>query len=84
MDEIATKTLAEIYLRQGDLQRAYEIYKILSQRDPSDTEIQKKLKELNRAINPSPSSPLSLPLSKEEKIRYLERWLERIEKRKKG
>lgn len=83
MDEIATKTLAEIYLKQGDLQKAYEIYKTLSQRDPSDAEVQKKLNELNRALNPSPASSSSILRSKEEKLRFLERWLAHIEERKK-
>ncbi len=82
MDEIATKTLAEIYWRQGDLQKAYEIYKTLSQRDPSDAEVQKRLIELNKALNPSHPPIPPRPRSKEEKIRFLERWLARIEERK--
>ncbi|OGP73159.1 MAG: hypothetical protein A2V86_14760 [Deltaproteobacteria bacterium RBG_16_49_23] len=84
MDEIATKTLAEIYLKQGYLQEAYEIYKILSERDPSDTEIQKKLNELGKQMDASHPSPPPLPLSREEKIRFLEKWLTNIRGRKKG
>lgn len=83
MDELATKTLAEIYLKQGDLQKAYGIYKILSEKNPSDAEIQKRLNELNQILNPSTPSGQSLPRSREEKIKFLERWLAHIHERKK-
>jgi hypothetical protein len=83
MDEIATKTLAEIYFKQGDFRKAYEIYKILAARDPSDIEIQKRLNQLDQELNLSRPSGQSLPRSKEEKIRFLERWLAHIEERKK-
>jgi hypothetical protein len=83
MGEIATKTLAEIYLKQGNLQKAYEIYKTLSERDPSDTEIQKKLDELREVMAVSHPSPKPFPLSREEKIRFLEKWLTHIRERKK-
>ncbi len=84
MDEFATKTLAEIYLRQGDLQKAYAIYKILSEKDPFDPEIQKRLKELGQKLSPSHLPAQPLPRSREEKIRFLERWLTHIRERKKG
>ncbi|MBS3919217.1 MAG: tetratricopeptide repeat protein [Deltaproteobacteria bacterium] len=84
MDEIATKTLADIYFRQGDLQKAYEIYKILSERDPSDTEIQKKLNELEQELNPFRPPVQPLLRSREEKIKFLEKWLAHIHERKKG
>ncbi len=81
---MATKTLAEIYIKQGDIQKACEIYRILAERDPSDIEIRKRLNELDLELNPSrPSTPFP-PRSREEKIRFLERWLAHIEERKKG
>lgn len=83
MDQIPTKTLAEIYFKQGDLRKAYEIYKILSDKDPSDPEIQKKLNELDQEMNPSHPSAQPPPCSREEKIRFLERWLAHIRERKK-
>lgn len=85
MDQPPTKTLAEIYLEQGHLQEAYEIYRTLSERDPSDPEISRRLKELNKKLNLSRSFslPLPIPRSREEKIRYLERWLARLRERKK-
>ncbi|MBS3906029.1 MAG: tetratricopeptide repeat protein [Syntrophaceae bacterium] len=84
MDQIPTKTLAEVYLKQGDLRKAYGIYKILYDKDPSDPEIQRKLSELDQEMNPSHSSAQPLPRSREEKIRFLERWLAHIREREKG
>lgn len=82
MDRFTTKTLAEIYLQQGHLQEAYEIYKTLAEKDPFDEDIQNRLDELEEKLNPSPASSLSSPLSREEKIRHLEKWLANIRKRR--
>jgi tetratricopeptide (TPR) repeat protein len=82
MKPMATKTLAEIYLKQGHLQEAYEIYKALAEKDPFDTEIRKRLEELREKLLPSPPSSFPSPLSREEKIRHLERWLANIRKRR--
>lgn len=82
MVQIVTKTLAEIYWKQGDLQKAREIYQILAQRDPSDPEILKRLDELNRILTPPRSENPPHPRSKEERIQILERWLSQIQKRK--
>ncbi|MCX8117498.1 MAG: tetratricopeptide repeat protein [Desulfobacterota bacterium] len=83
MVQIATKTLAEIYRTQGDLQKAREIYEILAEQDPSDPEIQQRLDELNRLTHPSPSWTPTLPRSRKERIEFLQRWLSNIQKRKK-
>jgi predicted Zn-dependent protease len=82
MDRLMTKTLAEIYLQQGHLQEAYDIYKTLAEKDPSDAEIQKRLEELREKLDPSAVSSFLSPLSREEKIRYLEKWLSNIRKRR--
>lgn len=84
MSPILTKTLAEIYLKQGHLKEAYEIYHALSKKDPFDPEIQKRLKELETYLEPSPRKTSYFFHSKEERIRFLKRWLENIQKRKKG
>jgi tetratricopeptide (TPR) repeat protein len=83
MAEIATKTLAEIYLKQGDFQKAYEIYKILSEKDPSDPEIRNRLNELNQKLATSLFSSQPFPRSREEKISFLKKWLAHIQERKK-
>ena len=82
MEPVATKTLAEIYLRQGYLQEAFEIFKALAEKDPSDLEIQKRVKKLREKLHPSPPSNLPYPLSSEEKISHLEKWLSNIRKRR--
>jgi hypothetical protein len=82
MDRMATKTLAEIYLQQGHLQEAYEIFKALAEKDPHNTEIKHRLEELGKQLNPSSPLPPPLPRSKEEKIRFLERWLLNIRERR--
>jgi len=84
MEPVATKTLAEIYLQQGHLQEAYEIYKALAEKDPCDQEIQKRVEELREKLHPSPPSSFPYPLSKEERIRHLEKWLANIQKGKRS
>ena len=82
MDRMVTKTMAELYLQQGHLQEAYEIYKALAGKDPFDPEIQERVKELKQKLHPSPPPDLPYPLSMEERVRYLERWLANIRKRR--
>jgi len=82
MGRIITKTLAEIYLQQGHLQEAYEIFKVLSKEDPSNIEILKKLSELGQQLKfSSPSINQPIP-STDEKIRLLKRWLYNIRERR--
>lgn len=82
MDRIPTKTLAEIYLQQGHLQEAYEIFKTLTEKYPFDQELQGKVKELEEKLHPSPPSNFPQPPSKDERIRHLENWLDNIRKRR--
>jgi tetratricopeptide (TPR) repeat protein len=82
MDRMTTKTLAEIYLQQGHLQEAYEIYKTLAERNPFDLDIQRRVEELREKLHPSPPSNFPYPPSSEEKIRHLEKWLANIRKRR--
>ena len=82
MDRMTTKTLADIYLQQGHFQEAYEIFKTLAEKDPFDQELQEKVKELKEKLHPSPPSNFPDPLSKDERIRHLEKWLDNIRKRR--
>ena len=84
MDRMITKTLAEIYLKQGDLRKAYEIFKVLSEQDPSDTKVQEKLAELSERLGLSPPFIRSLDPSTGEKIRILKKVLASIRERRKG
>lgn len=84
MDRMITKTLADIYLKQGDLRKAYEIFRILSAQDPSDRQVQAKLMELSERLGLSPP-PISSPdRSTEEKIRILKKVLANIRGRRKA
>ena len=84
MDRMITKTLAEIYLKQGDLRKAYEILKVLSEQEPSDKDTQQKLMELSERLGVS--SPPFQPAdhAKEERIRILKELLNNIRERRKG
>lgn len=79
MPKIITKTLAEIYMKQGHLREAYEIYRILHQKNPQDEEVINKLNELEKKLEDSKyQSP------KQEILNILTKWLENIEKRKRA
>ena len=82
MNRVETKTLAEIYLLQGHLEEAYEIFKRLAEKDPSDPEIQMRLHELNERFG-SPSLPAGgSRVTPEERISILKGWLANIRKRR--
>ncbi len=82
MDHMVTKTMAELYLKQGHLREAYEIYQALAETDPFDPEMQERVKELKEKLHPSPPLKFSHPLSSDERIRYPEKWLANIRKRR--
>ena len=82
MDRLLTKTLAEIYLRQGHLEEAYDIFKALSERNPSDGELQNRLRELEEKLTLSRPEPPRLDPYLEKKIHRLEEWLNSIRNRK--
>jgi predicted Zn-dependent protease len=44
MDQLLTKTLTEIYLEQGHFEKAYSIFKALSDKNPADSELQSRLR----------------------------------------
>ncbi len=84
MDRMVTKTLGEVYLQQGHLHEAYEIFKALVEKDPYNLEIRHRLEELGEKLNLSPSVARPSLRSKEEKIRFLEKWLANIHNRRRG
>ena len=85
MEPMATKTLAEIYLRQGHLREAYQILKVLSEKDPFDQGIRARLKEVGERLGlsnpPEPKEASSVP-KEEDRIRVLKRWLANIQKQR--
>jgi tetratricopeptide (TPR) repeat protein len=83
MDRVITKTMAELYFRQGHYQEAYEIYTALAEKDPFDPEIEKRLKELESKLKSLPPPDFTTLLSVENRIRNLEKWLANLRKRRK-
>jgi tetratricopeptide (TPR) repeat protein len=87
---IATKTLAEVYLSQGDTRKALEIYQQILKRDPLNTEIQEAIKDLKHKMAQSSQGHAidrSHDLTRPERIRILERWRENVQiirKQRKG
>jgi hypothetical protein len=84
MDRLLTKTLAEIYLEQGHLEEAYSIFKALSEKNPADTELQGRVRELEAKLENLPSRQKPAELTPEEKKRTLEKWLANIRDRRTG
>jgi predicted Zn-dependent protease len=82
MGQIITKTLAEVYLKQGHFQEAYEMFRVLSEKDPSDMEIQDRLKELAEKLSPSPPAINQPVASTDETIHVLKKWLDNIRERR--
>ena len=50
-ENLNTKTLAEIYYEQGLYSKALNIYQDLARKNPSDSEIQKRLSDIQRQVN---------------------------------
>ncbi len=73
MDQILTKTLAEIYLKQGHFREAYRIFRLLLEKDPSDPDLIKRVSELDEKLRPP---------STEEQVETLKHWLVNIQERK--
>lgn len=88
--EIATKTLAELYLKQGNPQKALEVYRRILKREPENAEIHEAIRNLNRTMAQETGSHNLSPSQEQatiEKIKYLERWrdnIRRIRERRKN
>jgi predicted Zn-dependent protease len=82
MDQLLTKTLAEIYLEQGHFEKAYSIFKALSDKNPADTELQSRLRELEEKLGGPPSRQQPPDSALERKKRTLEKWLANIQDRR--
>ena len=80
--KISTSTIAEIYIKQGHLKRALEIYRDMLTADPENTEIQNKIQDLIERIKGYGSIEADMPLyaSKTGKvITTLKKWLGNLE-----
>jgi tetratricopeptide (TPR) repeat protein len=80
--KISTSTIAEIYIKQGHLKRALEIYRDILVADPENTAIQNKIQDLIGRIKGSGSTEVDIPLyfSKTGRIiTRLNKWLSNLE-----
>jgi len=82
MEQMKTKTMAEIYLKQGHLREAYEIFKVLAEEDPGDMEAGEKLRLLSQKLGFAASSTSPTACSKERVLQALEQWLANIQIRR--
>jgi len=86
LSEIATPTLAEVYVNKGQIQEAISIYEKVLAQNPEDQASLRRIQELNtmRAVEPPPAEePEEFPRAKQRKrktLAILESWLANIRK----
>ncbi len=91
-DGIHTQTLAELYVRQGLIDRAVDMYRRMLSQDPQNLGIQRRLRELEPRLGPesvavsagagpeqAPSPSTAAGRNRAESIARLERWLRSIQ-----
>jgi len=82
--EIATPTLAEVYVSQGDLEEAIQIYSKVLARNPQDERSQRRIEELEAMLRAEPSVPEQkvdkARKKRERAIAILEAWLADLRK----
>ncbi|OGP66028.1 MAG: hypothetical protein A2170_15505 [Deltaproteobacteria bacterium RBG_13_53_10] len=84
MDRILTKTLANLYIQQGHLHKAYEILQALLEKDPSDPDVLEKIKRLRERLDLSHGPLNEASHSSEGRIEILNKWLGNVRRRKKS
>ncbi len=87
---IATETLAELYLKGENIEEAYKIYQQLLEQNPSSIRFKEKVRELEmrlRASGDISSGAGELPIKPKREIERtigeLKEWLNRIQKNRK-
>lgn len=84
LSEIATPTLAEVYVNQGQIQEAISIYEKVIAQNPEDQASMTRVRELRTMLTAEPPPPEeAVPRAKQKKqktIAILESWLANIRK----
>lgn len=85
LSEIATPTLAEVYVNQGQIQEALSIYERVIAQDPDDEASVKRVQELRTMLLAEPPPPEEPVVPRENRkkqktIALLESWLANIRK----
>ncbi len=89
---IQTATLAEIYLKQGFLEKARTVYVGILEDDPTNAEVKQKIQSIDEMLvveqggetlsaDPQDEEP-AVPVSGGSVLDQLNRWLDAIEKRR--
>ena len=77
----ATETLADLYARQGFVERATDLYRELLRQDPARTDLRRKLEEMQQ-LAPAPAAADGAQQGKGGDLAVLERWREAARRRK--
>jgi tetratricopeptide (TPR) repeat protein len=86
---LATETLAELYLKGENIEKAYQIYQSLLRQNPTSTRLKEKVRELEFLLRESGRVPSGRDKSQRRKgdieraIEDLKEWLDRIQQAKK-
>ena len=82
---IATETLAELYLKGENIEKAYEIYQQLLRQNPTSIRYKEKVRELELHLRESGGASASIKPKEgiERAIGELKTWLDRIQHTKK-
>ena len=83
--KIATETLAELYLKGENIEKAYEIYQELLRQNPTSIRYKEKVRELELRLRESGEGRASIKPKEgiERAIGELKTWLGRIQRAKK-
>jgi tetratricopeptide (TPR) repeat protein len=77
----ATETLADLYARQGFVERATDLYRELLRQDPTRADLRRKLEEIQQS-SPAPAAADGAQQGKGGDLAALERWREAARRRK--
>ena len=84
LPEIATSTLAEVYVNQGEIEEALSIYQKVLTRNPHDEKARQRIEELQALLPPQPPYPEKpqdrARKKKERAVAILEAWLTDLRK----
>ena len=91
--EITTNTIAELYIKQGYIDKALDIYRAILELDPSNDAARIKIDEIQKGMTAQEAEPIpgiesgkeqGLGGGVEHQIKSLEGWLKNIRMLKKG
>lgn len=77
----ATETLADLYARQGFVDRATDLYRELLRQDPTRADLRRKLEEMEEPA-PAPAAATGAEQGRGDGLAALERWREAARRRK--